>query len=79
MVKPEVRFLKLFFLDELRESPVRQEETVCQKCETKINLLDDNIEVAFKEIQFGGKTYTLLEPFCPFCEEKVDARYHVVQ
>jgi hypothetical protein len=53
---------------------IRQDRPRC--CGEDINLFET--KVSFKDIELGGKGYTLLEPICPVCGRRIEAAYHLI-
>jgi len=56
---------------------VRQEPPRC--CGVTIDLIAGAMNVNFREIKIGEKTFNLLEPLCPKCGWRVEAIYSVGQ
>jgi hypothetical protein len=52
----------------------RQERPVC--CGNIIDLF--KAHVTFRDVTISGKSYTVLEPYCPSCGRKVQANYHTL-
>jgi hypothetical protein len=62
-----------------RGSMVRQENPTCEcgKIFTAKELLDAP-GVFFREVDVFGKKFTLIEPMCPVCKQRIEAHYHIL-
>lgn len=56
---------------------VRQEPLRC--CNMSIDLIANAMQVYFREIVVGGKSFILLEPLCPACGKRITAQYSIIQ
>jgi hypothetical protein len=52
----------------------RQERPAC--CGNVIDLFQAH--VTFRDVTNSGKTFTVLEPYCPSCSRKVEAKYQIL-
>jgi hypothetical protein len=52
----------------------RQERPVC--CGKVIDLLQAH--VTFRDVTISGKSFTVLEPYCPSCGRKIKATYQIL-
>ncbi len=58
---------------------VRQENPTCQCGKVySVKELCDAPAVYFREVDVLGKTVTLIEPVCPFCRQKIQASYNIL-
>lgn len=73
--KLEEKLLIMVYSKEVFEGNlIRQDRPRC--CGKGINLFET--KVSFKDIELGGKGYTLLEPICPVCGHKAEATYSLI-
>lgn len=73
---PETRLLKAVCTKELT-GIVRQEPVVCKGCGRPIDVMGNDTDVRFTDIEVGDKKYTLMDPTCPECGTHNKAEYSV--
>ena len=58
---------------------VRQEIPVCE-CGREYNERDiyDAPGVFFRDVSVLGKTFTLIEPICPVCKQRIQGNFHIL-
>ena len=61
-----------------REGPVRQKPIFCPDCKREIDILDPDVRVSARDLDFGDYAYTVLDPYCPRCGRLVKARHYIV-
>ena len=60
-------------------SLIRQEYPTCTCGKIfSVKELPDAPGVFFKEVDVFGKKFTLIEPMCPICKQKIEAHYHIL-
>lgn len=79
MTKTEQSLVSSYADSVFRGSMVRQENPTCEcgKIFTEKELLDAP-GVFFREVDVFGKKFTLIEPMCPVCKQRIEAHYHVL-
>jgi len=55
------------------------ERIVCNNCLTQVNPLCEVVPVNIRNMEFGTKSYTVLEPQCPVCSTFIPAEqfFHI--
>jgi hypothetical protein len=79
MTKQEKNLVQTYADSVFRGSLIRQENPKCT-C-GKIygeKELSEAPGVFFREVDVFGKTFTLIEPMCPVCKERIEAHYHIL-
>jgi len=75
MAIPEEKLLIAIYSREVFEgNTIRQERPRC--CGKLTDLY--NTDVSFKDVELNGKIYTLIEPICPICKQRVKATFHII-
>ncbi len=74
-ITAEEKLLRLLIKDQSNDPsfPVRQEAPVCSTCRQAVDIADFSVEVDFRDVEVGGKTVTIAEPYCPRCGVKIAA------
>ncbi len=74
-ITAEEKLLRLLFKDQSNDPsfPVRQETPVCPTCRRAVDIADFSVQVDFRDVEVGGKTLTIAEPYCPLCGVKISA------
>jgi len=74
-ITAEEKLLRLLIKDQSEDPnfPVRQETPVCPLCRKAADIADFSVKVDFRDIDIGGKTVTIAEPYCPRCGVKIAA------
>ncbi len=74
-ITAEEKLLRLLIKDQSNDPnfPVRQETTICPTCRRAVDIADFSVKVDFRDVEVGGKTVTIAEPYCPRCDVKIAA------
>ena len=74
-ITAEEKLLRLLIKDQSEDPnyPVWQETPVCPSCRKAADIADFSVKVDFRDIEVGGKTLTIAEPYCPRCGVKIAA------
>ncbi len=74
-ITAEEKLLRLLIKDRNEDPsfPVRQETPVCPSCRLAVDIADFSVKVDFRDVEVGGKTVTIAEPYCPQCGLKIAA------
>lgn len=77
-LSPEEKLLRAILDDQKRDRnyPVRQ-EYFCDRCKLSIDILDPNIEADYRDVEIGGKTFTVAIPRCPVCYRLVEPQLYI--
>ncbi len=51
--------------------PIKQDPPICPRCLIKVDIYDPSVKVQFRDIEIGGKVFTVAEPYCPMCFTKI--------
>lgn len=79
MTKDEQKLVHEFSDDVFRGSMVRQEYPKCTCGKTfTAKEISDAPAVYFREVDVLGKKFTLIEPLCPVCKQRIEAHYHIL-
>ena len=65
---------RLIIAMKLKGKDIYQETPICPHCLEPVNVLDEKVEVKKRLQEFGKETYSVLEPFCPYCYHLIDVR-----
>lgn len=78
-ISPEEKLLRAILKDQQndRNYPVKHEPFFCSRCRVDIDISDPAVDVQYKDIEIGGKTFTIAEPLCPVCGRKVTADIYI--
>lgn len=79
MITAEEKLLRAFvkLASRKKEYPVKQEEPVCPRCKTAIDITDPSVRVDFHDVEAGGRLFVVAEPTCPNCFTRVKPRAFV--
>jgi hypothetical protein len=79
MTKEEENLVTAYSDHVFKGSTIRQEYPVCEcgKVYTEKEL-SEAPGVFFKEVDVFGKKFTLIEPMCPICKQRIEAHYHIL-
>jgi len=79
MTNEEKRLVHEYADDVFKGSMVRQEnpKCTCGKVFTAKEI-SDAPAVFFREVDVLGKKFTLIEPLCPVCKQRIEAHYHIL-
>ncbi len=79
MTKEEKSLVTAYCDTVFKGSTIRQEYPACQcgKVYTEKEI-SEAPGVFFKEVLVFGKKFTLIEPMCPICKQKIEAHYHIL-
>ncbi len=74
-ITAEEKLLRLLIKDQSNDPsfPVQQETPVCPSCHRAVDIADFSVKVDIRDIEVGGKTLTVAEPYCPRCGVKIAA------
>ncbi len=79
MTREEKHLVDTYVDDVFKGSMVRQENPKCEcgKIFTAKEL-SEAPGVFFREVDVFGKKFTLIEPMCPVCKQRIEAHYHIL-
>lgn len=78
-IEVETKLLKKIYMS-LLGGAVRQETPrVCPRCGEDLTIESDYVDVVCRDIEVGGKQYTLLDPKCPTCGLTIRVDYYIIQ
>lgn len=79
MTTEEKQLVTMYAVQVFHGTTVRQDYPVCEcgKMFSEKELYNAPA-VYFKKVDIFGKTYTLIEPVCPICKQKIPASFNVL-
>jgi len=79
MTGKEKNLINVYADEAFHGRTIRQEGPACD-CGKVYNekTLYDAPGVFFKEVDVFGKTFTLIEPICPVCKQRIQANFYIL-
>jgi hypothetical protein len=79
MTGEEKKLITMYSQENFRGRTIRQAHPTCECGKTfDEKQLYDAPGVFFRDVEVFGKTFTLIEPTCPICKQRITASFYIL-